>query len=125
MKSLNMDNLVPAVANTITLIDVLWLDQDEKTISGFEVEKSTSIYLGILRLIDLSLSIQEEFCQLYLVAPKKRENEIRVQLMRPSIRSLDSQAISSLLFRDLRCDCDAMCKFGNDATVLDKIAKTV
>lgn len=30
------------MADTIALINVLWLDQDENVIAGFEVEKSTS-----------------------------------------------------------------------------------
>jgi type II restriction enzyme len=125
LKNLNLFNVPPSVADTIALIDVLWLNQNEKVIAGFEVEKSTSIYSGILRLTDLSLSAQREDCQFYLVAPDKREKEIKAQLLRPSIRSLDSQTISYLLFHDLRCDCDAMCKFGNDLAVLKKIAKTV
>ena len=125
IKNLNVFDFPPTVSDTISLIDVLWLSQEEKVIAGFEVEKSTSIYSGILRLTDLSLSIQEDSCQFYLVAPEKREKEIKAQLLRPSIRSLDAQAISYLLFHDLRCDCDAMCKFGNDVTVLDKITKNV
>jgi type II restriction enzyme len=125
VKNLNIFNFPPTVADTIALIDVLWLGHDDKVIAGFEVEKSTSIYSGILRLTDLSLSIQGEFCQFYLVAPEKREKEIKAQLLRPSIRSLDSQSISYLLFHDLRCDCDAMCKFGNDITILNKISRIV
>jgi type II restriction enzyme len=125
IKHLNVFNFPPSVADTIALIDVLWLDRDEKVIAGFEVEKSTSIYSGILRLTDLSLSIQKESCQFYLVAPEKREKEIKAQLLRPSIRSLDSQSMSYLLFHDLRCDCDAMCKYGNNVSVLEKIAKTI
>lgn len=125
IENLNTFNFPPSVADTIALIDVLWLNQDEKVIAGFEVEKSTSIYSGILRLTDLSLSIQGESCQFYLVAPEKREKEIKAQLLRPSIRSLDSQSISYLLFHDLRCNCDSMCKFGKDSSVLEKLAKTI
>jgi len=125
VKNLNIFNFPPSVADTIALIDVLWLDQDENVIAGFEVEKSTSIYSGILRLSDLSLSIQEDACRFYLVAPEKREKEIKAQLLRPSIRSIETQAISYLLFHDLRCDCEAMCKFGNDVSVLNKITKNV
>ena len=125
IKNLKVFNFPPSVADTIALIDVLWLNQDEKVIAGFEVEKSTSIYSGILRLTDLSLSIKGESCQFYLVAPEKREKEIKAQLLRPSIQSLDFQSISYLLFHDLRCDCDAMCKFGNDASILNKISKNV
>jgi len=125
LNNLNIFHFPPSVADTIALIDVLWLDQEEKVIAGFEVEKSTSIYSGILRLSDLSLSLKERSCQFYLVAPEKREKEIKAQLLRPSIRSLDSQGISYLLFHDLRCDCDAMCKFGDDISILSKISKSV
>lgn len=125
IKNLHDFNLPPSVSDTISLIDVLWLDQNKNVIAGFEVEKSTSIYSGILRLSDLSLSIGIEECQFYLVAPEKREKEIQAQLLRPSIQSLDSKSISYLLFHDLRCNCDAMCKFGSDFNVLKKIAKTV
>ncbi|MFB3162756.1 hypothetical protein ABLO26_15420 [Neobacillus sp. 179-J 1A1 HS] len=124
LKNLNIFDYPPSVADTIALIDILWLEQDDKVIAGFEVEKSTSIYSGILRLSDLSLSTQNDTSKFYLVAPEKREKEIKA-LLRPSIRSLDSQSISYLLFHDLRCDCDAMCKFGNDITVLNKISRTV
>jgi type II restriction enzyme len=125
LKNLNIFDYPPSVADTIALIDILWLEQDDKVIAGFEVEKSTSIYSGILRLSDLSLSTQNDTSKFYLVAPEKREKEIKAQLLRPSIRSLDFQSISYLLFHDLRCDCDAMCKFGNDITVLNKISRTV
>jgi type II restriction enzyme len=125
INNLNVFNCPSSVADTIALIDVLWLNQNDEVISGFEVEKSTSIYSGILRLSDLSLSIQNKGCQFYLVAPEKREKEIKAQLLRPSIRSIDSQAISYFLFNELRSDCDAMCKFGNDLSVLNKIAKTI
>ena len=44
--------------NTIKLIDVLWFQKGTNSIIGaFEVEKSTSIYSGILRLSDLYFSI--------------------------------------------------------------------
>ncbi|MGG4036870.1 hypothetical protein [Heyndrickxia ginsengihumi] len=124
MKSLKLHNLPENVFDTVSLIDVLWLDQENNIISGFEVEKSTSIYSGILRLNDLSLSIPHN-CQFYLVAPNKREKEMKAQLLRPSFRTLDSLAISYILFEDLRNDCDAMCKFGNDFSVLTKICKVV
>ena len=41
--------------NTVKLIDVLWFQKGtNNVIAAFEVEKSTSIYSGILRLTDLS-----------------------------------------------------------------------
>jgi type II restriction enzyme len=125
IKALTLPALQPAVFETVSLIDVLWLDEADTIVSGFEVEKSTSIYSGILRLNDLSLSIEGGNDHFYLVAPENREKEIQAQLLRPSFRTLDSLRISYILFKDLRCDCDAMCKFGRDVTVLHKICKSV
>lgn len=114
-------------SETISFIDVIWLNKESKIIAAFEVEKSTSIYSGILRLHDLSLSIDSKTCKLFLVAPNKREKEIKAQLLRPAFRDQIQlqNSMSYILFSDLQCDCDAMCKFGTDINVLDKIAKKV
>lgn len=109
--------------NTINLIDVLWLKEGTNNIiSAFEVEKSTSIYSGILRLSDLSLSAPEEMQALFLVAPNQREKEVVLQLKRPSIRE-NAVPIQYILFSDLREHCDAICKFGSDYHIMRKISK--
>lgn len=109
----------------MALIDVIWLDDQHRIISAFEVEKSTSIYSGILRLHDLSLSLGNGENRFYLVIPNKREKEIQAQLLRPSFKETATLRLSYILFSDLRCDCDAMCKYGTSIAVLDKIAKAV
>lgn len=48
---------------TVSLIDVIWLKPTGEFVSAFEVEKSTSIYSGILRLEDLVRSIPGCTCQ--------------------------------------------------------------
>lgn len=111
--------------NTINLIDVLWLKKGtNKIISAFEVEKSTSIYSGILRLSDLALSASEEMQALFLVAPNQREKEVVQQLRRPAIKG-NRVAIQYILFADLREHCDAICKFGSGHHVMEKISKSV
>lgn len=125
ISDLKVSNVPDSVFDTVSLIDVIWLDKDHQIVCGFEVEKSTSIYSGILRLHDLCLSIDTDSSVFYLVAPDKREKEIKAQLLRPSFKRLEGFNLSYLLFKDLRCDCDAMCKFGTDVTVLDKIAKSM
>ena len=124
LPKLILPDLDPAVRDTVALIDVIWLDQHNKIVSAFEVEKSTSIYSGILRLYDLSLSIAEDQ-SFFLISPDKREKEIKAQLLRPSFQNAKDLQMYYILFSELRCDCDAMCKFGGDATILNKIAKTV
>ncbi len=76
------------VLNTIQLIDVLWFEKGtNNVIAAFEVEKSTSIYSGILRLADLSYSIADGDEVLYLVVPDTREKDVRLQLSRPAIQN--------------------------------------
>ncbi|WP_400245615.1 hypothetical protein AB3U99_03870 [Niallia sp. JL1B1071] len=126
MQQLGLSYDIPfQVRDTISLIDVLWIDQNGSIVCAFEVEKSTSIYSGILRLYDLALTMNHQNCKFYLVAPNKREKEIQAQLLRPSFQHEQMCSISYVLFSDLRCDCDAMCKFGIDANVLNKISKTI
>lgn len=123
---LRLPEIPQPTAQTIALIDVLWLDSSGQIVCAFEVEKSTSIYSGILRLHDLSLSVTNHHpIRYYLVAPSKREKEIRAQLLRPAFRQGTNLAISYILFSELRCHCDAMCKFGSGLDVLDKIAQSV
>jgi type II restriction enzyme len=114
------------VSATIELIDVLWLDKSRpRIVCAFEVEKSTSIYSGILRLCDLSLALPDHQTRLCLVAPDGREKEVIAQLMRPSFLAADRPRPSYLLFSDLAQHCDAICRFGADHRVLDKIVRVV
>ena len=56
--------------------------------SSFEVEHTTSIYLGIVRLPDLAngAGLGRE-APLFLVAPDKREKEVKEQLLRPAFKN--------------------------------------
>lgn len=112
-------------ANTIKLIDVLWYQKGtDNVIAAFEVEKSTSIYSGILRLSDLSFSIADGDEAFYLVVPDKREKDVMAQLSRPSIRN-NKVKMNYILFSELRQNCDALCKLGDNYKVMEKISKTV
>ena len=109
---------------TISLIDVLWLNKKNKNIDcAFEIEKTTSIYSGILRLMDLSTSLQTTECNLFLVAPDSREKEIIAQLKRPTFRSLHSIKLRYIVFSDLYDNYKGLCKFGEDCNILFKISK--
>src|SRR6266496_886784 len=112
------------VMDTASLIDVIWLKPKSKEIvSAFEIEKSTSIYSGILRMEDLARSIPECTCNFYLVAPNRREREVVAQLARPAFRNdLADISLAFIPFDNLRDHCDALCKFGEDHTILRKIA---
>lgn len=111
--------------NTIKLIDVLWFEKGTNNIIGaFEVEKSTSIYSGILRLSDLYFSISDGDEVFYIIIPDSREKDVIQQLNRPVIKN-SKMNIKYILFSELRTNCDAICKFGTDHSIMDKIAKTI
>jgi type II restriction enzyme len=111
------------VMDTISLIDVIWLRPGtNEIVSAFEIEKSTSIYSGILRMEDLARSIRGCTCNFYLVAPNRREKEVLSQFNRPAFRSdLADISLAFIPFDNLREHCDALCKFGEDHTILRKI----
>lgn len=108
---------------TIRLIDVIWLAEGTNNIIGaFEVEKSTSIYSGILRLSDLYHTLADGDEVFYIIIPDARERDVIHQLNRPAIKNAGIP-IKYILFSDLRAHCDAICRFGTDHSIMDKIAK--
>jgi len=110
---------------TIKLIDVVWFEQGTTNIIGaFEVEKSTSIYSGILRMSDLYFSISNGNEVFYIIIPDSREKDVILQLNRPVIKN-SKMNIKYILFSELRSQCDAICKFGSDYSIMEKIAKSV
>lgn len=111
--------------NTIQLIDIIWFEKNNnKAVCAFEVEKSTSIYSGILRLSDLAISFADHNTSFFIIIPNSREKDVVLQLSRPAIKN-SSVTIKYILFSDLREHCDALCKFGESHKILEKIAKTV
>jgi type II restriction enzyme len=109
--------------NTINLIDVVWFERGtNRVVAAFEVEKSTSIYSGILRLSDLALSFSEQAADLYLVVPGSREKDVILQLTRPSIKN-GKLPIQYIIFDELRNRCDAICQLGESHKVMNRIAK--
>lgn len=73
---------------TIQQIDVLWL-KGRSIKRAFEVEHTTSIYSGILRMADL-LALQPNMdIRLHLVAPAERREKVFQEVRRPVFSLLD------------------------------------
>jgi hypothetical protein len=68
-------------------IDVLWLARNVIR-KAFEIESTTSIYSGLLRLNDLVLAQPNNQIELYLVSSTARRNKVYSQLARPSFHLL-------------------------------------
>ncbi|MFI5200941.1 MAG: hypothetical protein ACHQNE_00960 [Candidatus Kapaibacterium sp.] len=72
-----------ATNKTIELIDVLWL-KGNSIVAAFEVESTTSVYSGLLRMSDL-LALQPNLeIKLYLLAPDDKSERVQQQIMRPT-----------------------------------------
>lgn len=76
-----------AANKTIELIDVLWL-QGDTFIAAFEVEHSTSIYSGLLRMSDLVSLVPNIKLDLFLVAPDERREKVVSEINRPTFARL-------------------------------------
>lgn len=71
-------------------IDTLWLSRNVIR-KAFEIESTTQIYSGLLRLNDLTLAQPNNQIELYIVAASRRRDRVQAQLLRPSFQSLVSR----------------------------------
>lgn len=75
-----------ATTKTIENIDVLWLS-GQAIVAAFEVEHTTAIYSGLLRMSDL-LTMQPNLdIKLYLVGPDDRYSKFSREVARPTFAS--------------------------------------
>lgn len=87
----------PVTNQTIQLIDVLWL-QGRSIVAAFEVESTTSIYSGLLRMADLVAMQPNLNIPLYIVAPDERRETVLAQVNRPAFSRLDPPLASLCSF---------------------------
>ncbi len=102
-------------AESVRLIDVIWIDRSSRRVAAaFEVEHSTSIHSGIVRMLDLALgSPLGEGSTLFLVAPDERRAEVAQQLHRPAFMRVAELGIRYLPYSELRQHRHAMARFGS------------
>lgn len=114
-----------AGADAIRLIDVLWLERGSARVAaGFEVEHTTSIYSGIVRLLDLALGSSGEATRgLFLVAPDDREKDVRAQIHRPAFRQVADLHVRYLPYGELAKHREAMARFGAGLKAVEAIAR--
>jgi len=87
---LNYDS---ATLDTIEQIDVLWL-KGRSIARAFEVEHTTAVYSGLLRMADL-LALQPNMdIRLHIVAPDERREKVFREMKRPVFSLLDRGPLS-------------------------------
>lgn len=114
-------------AEAVRLIDVLWLERGSGRVAGaFEVEHTTSIYSGIVRLLDLALGVPGGAAHgLFLVAPDSREADVRAQLARPAFSRIADLRVRFLPYGELERNREAMAKFGHGMRPIEALAKVL
>lgn len=112
--------------DSIRLIDVLWLDRGTGTVcAAFEVEHSTSIYSGIVRMLDLAYTAGPLVgsTALFLVAPDAREPEVRAQVNRPAFSSVADLNVRFLPYGELFKHRESIARFGSGLKGIEAIAR--
>lgn len=120
-------------SDAIRLIDVLWLSRagnDSKAgdsiAAAFEVEHTTSIYSGIVRLLDLALGTPHGATSgLYIVAPDARERDVQEQVRRPAFSRIGDLAPRFLPYGELAKNRESMARFGQGLKAIEAIARSL
>lgn len=89
---LNYDDIT---LKTIEQIDVLWI-RGRSIIRAFEVEHTTSVYSGILRMADL-LALQPNMdIKIHIVAPSSKRGKVFQEIRRPVFSLLERGPLSEI-----------------------------
>ena len=91
----------PVTNRTIELIDVLWLDGNA-IVAAFEIESTTSIYSGLLRMSDLLARQPNISVPLFLVAPEDRRDQVHPPGEPPDLRAHEFTACRRMPIHLLR-----------------------
>ncbi len=87
LKKLPRMGLSDEATRRISLIDVIWISHSAPA-CAFEIETSTSIYSGLLRMSDLLAVVPALNLQIFIVAPRERQNKVLAELGRPTFRKI-------------------------------------
>ena len=98
-----------ATNRTVELSDVLWL-MGNAIVAAFEIESTTSIYSGLLRMADLITMQHNLNIPLYLVAPDERQEKVIIEVNRPT-------------FSHLSPPMSDMCRFISFSTLRERLAQ--
>lgn len=80
---------------TVEQIDVLWL-RKRSIVRAFEVEHTTSVYSGLLRMADLVALQPDINIKLHIVAPAEKQEKVLQEIRRPVFSLLEGRALSEM-----------------------------
>jgi type II restriction enzyme len=114
-------------AESTRLIDVIWFERGSgRVAAAFEVEHSTSIYSGIVRMLDLALGEDlSPGAALFLVAPDDRRADVAQQLRRPAFSRVQEFGFRYLPYSELQSHGDSIRRFGSGLKPLLQISQAL
>ncbi len=87
MKKLPNLGLNAEATKRISLIDIIWIRQNGP-VCAFEVEETTAVYSGLLRMSDFISVVPALNIKLFIVAPKQRQERVMAELSRPTFQKV-------------------------------------
>jgi len=110
-----------SVQNKLEYIDVVWFKGTKHIVAAFEVEHSTSIYSGILRLSDLTLMAPNLNFKFYIIVPEGRLQDVRKQLSRPTFQSAGLNEMCGFFSEELLIEkFRGIMEFADSPTVIER-----
>ena len=106
----------------INLIDVLWLRGDE-VVAAYEIERTTSISSGLLRLYDLDALCPTSIMHLCVVIPNLSLKRFRSVLARPAFQRLNMQKRCLIIQEEtLLQQAEHILRWASSPTVITRLA---
>jgi hypothetical protein len=110
----------------VRLIDVVWIKGERQIAAAFEIEHTTSIYSGLLRMSDLAALSPNLSFPLYIVAPESRMNKVEEQLRRPTFEALGLDRLCQYFSNEtLVAEADGIMRWAHDPSAIRRIARRV
>jgi len=111
-------NFDSATSKIIEMIDVLWLEGNAIR-AAFEIESTTSIYSGLLRMSDLVAMQPNLQIPLFIVAPEERRSKVINEVNRPTFAALKQPLVKVCRFLGF----DALRSYAKEAGQWSKFMK--
>jgi hypothetical protein len=110
----------------VRLIDVVWIKGERQIAAAFEIEHTTSIYSGLLRMSDLAALSPNLSFPLYIVAPEARIKKVEEQLRRPTFEALGLDRLCQFFSNEtLIEEAEGIIRWAHDPSAIQRIAKRV
>jgi hypothetical protein len=118
--------LDPASERLVRLIDVVWLRGAHQVVAAFEVERTTSVHSGLLRMADLAALAPNLSFPLYVVVPRARLAKVRRELARPTFQALELHRRCGFFSAEALLDAaPEITRWASGPGVIEKLAERV